>query len=310
MRAPARGGNARRPKFTGPAPPCRLVAHARAPYISAMEQKRPSLPARLLRLPPRVNMVRLQGMIAARGAGGLSDATIGPVLERAFRAGRPQAVALAINSPGGSPAQSSLIAARIRRLAEETETPVHAFVEDAAASGGYWLATAADDIHCDACSVLGSIGVIYSGFGLHELIDRNGIERRVHTAGKSKSQLDMFRPEKPEDVARLETLMGQLHEAFIAQVKDRRGDKLAGDTELFDGTFWLGAEAVKLGLADGIGHLRPVLKERYGKRVRVVGYGMRRPLLSRLGLDRAAGQMAEAALDIAEERALRARLGV
>ncbi len=274
-----------------------------------MESKRPPLVARLLRRPPRVNMVRLQGMIAARGSGTLSDATIGPVLERAFRAGRPQAVALAINSPGGSPVQSSLIAARIRRLAEETETPVHAFVEDAAASGGYWLATAADDIYCDASSVLGSIGVIYAGFGLHELITRNGIERRVHTAGKSKSQLDMFRPERPEDVARLETLMGQMHETFIAQVRDRRGAKLAGDTELFDGTFWLGAEAVRLGLADAIGHLRPVLKERYGKRVRVVGYGMRRPLLARFGLDAAAGQMAGAALDIAEERAMRARLG-
>ncbi|MCC6002670.1 MAG: S49 family peptidase [Pararhodobacter sp.] len=275
-----------------------------------MENKRPSLPARLLRLPPRVNLVRLQGMIAARASGTLSDAAVAPLLERAFRAGRPQAVALAINSPGGSPVQSSLIAARIRRLAEETRTPVHAFVEDAAASGGYWLAAAADDIHCDACSVLGSIGVIYAGFGLQELIARNGIERRVHTAGRSKSQLDMFRPEKPEDVARLETLMGQMHETFIAHVRERRGTRLSTETDLFDGTFWLGAEAVQLGLADGIGHLRPVLQARYGKRVRVVTYGMRRPLLSRLGLQQAAGQMADAAFDLAEERALRARLGV
>ncbi len=240
----------------------------------------------------------------AQGRGRLNDADLAPMLERAFRAGRPKAVALAINTPGGSPVQSSLIAARIRRLADETHTPVHAFVEDAAASGGYWLASAADDIHCDACSVVGSIGVIAASFGLHELIGRHGIERRVHTAGRSKSQLDPFRPENPEDVARLDTLLEQMHEAFIRQIKARRGDRLTTDTDLFDGRFWLGAEAARLGLVDGIGHAVPALRERYGDKVRLVPYGPRRPWLSRFGL-----ALAEDAMAAAEERALWARLG-
>ncbi|MCC5989595.1 MAG: S49 family peptidase [Pararhodobacter sp.] len=269
-----------------------------------------SLPARLFRRAPRVNLVRLQGMIAARGTNALNDAALAPVLERAFRAGRPKAVALAINSPGGSPAQSSLIAARIRALADETGVQVHAFVEDVAASGGYWLASAADDIHCDACSILGSIGVISAGFGFHELIDRHGIERRIHTAGRSKSQLDLFCPEKPEDVERLNRLLEQLHETFITEIRARRGAKLSTEAELFDGSYWLGSEAVELGLADGIGHARAVLRERYGKKVRIVPYGVRRSLMSRLGLGQAGAQMAEAALIAAEERALRARLGV
>lgn len=264
-----------------------------------------ALPARLLRRTPRVNLVRLQGMIAAQGRGRLNDAELAPVLERAFRAGKPRAVALVINSPGGSPVQSSLIAARIRRLSDETGTPVHAFVEDAAASGGYWLATAADDIHCDSCSLLGSIGVISAGFGLHEFIARHGIERRVHTAGRSKNQMDMFRPEKPEDVERLNHLMEQMHTAFIGQVRSRRGAKLDQATELFDGTFWLGAEAVRLGLADAIGHPVPVLKARYGDKVRLVPYGVRRPFLARFGM-----AVSAEAMTAADERALWARLGV
>ena len=242
-----------------------------------------ALPARLWRRPPRVNGVRLEGVIAPQGRGRLSDATLAPVLERAFRAGRPRAVALMINSPGGSAVQSALIAARIRRLAAETGIPVHAFVEDVAASGGYWLATAGDDIHCDASSVLGSIGVIYAGFGAQDLIARIGVERRVHTAGKSKSQLDLFRAENPEDVARLGRLLEQIHGNFIEQVRSRRGALLDGETELFDGDVWLGADAVRLGLADAIGHAVPVLKARYGDKVRLIGYGPRRPLLARLG---------------------------
>ncbi|MFN3954594.1 MAG: S49 family peptidase [Pararhodobacter sp.] len=263
-----------------------------------------ALPARLWRRPDRVNVVRLQGMIAPQGRGRLSDATLAPVLERAFRAGKPRAVALVINSPGGSAVQSALIAARIRRLAEETGVKVHAFVEDVAASGGYWLATAGDDIHCDASSVLGSIGVIYAGFGLQDLIARFGIERRLYTAGKSKSQLDLFCPENPEDVARMNRLLEQIHTNFIEQVRSRRGARLDTGTELFDGNVWLGAEAVRLGLADGIGHAVPVLKARYGAKVRLVGYGPRRPLLSRLG-----GGIVGEALDGLEERALWARFG-
>ena len=264
-----------------------------------------SLPARWIgRSNPRVNLVRLTGAIAAGGRGRLSDAALAPVLERAFRAGKPAAVALVINSPGGSPAQSALIGARIRRLAEETRVPVHAFVEDAAASGGYWLACAADDIHADATSVLGSIGVIAASFGAHEAIGRLGIERRVYTAGTSKSQLDPFRPENPDDIARLNDLLAQLHQVFIDHVKSRRGTRLATETDLFDGRFWLGAEAVRLGLADGLGHPVPVLKAKYGDKVRIVPYGQRRSLAARFGLD-----LADRALAALDERALWARLG-
>lgn len=264
-----------------------------------------SLPARLVGRPPRVNLIRLQGAIAADGRGRLADAPLAPLIEKAFRAGKPAAVALVINSPGGSPVQSALIAARIRRLAEEKQIPVHAFVEDAAASGGYWLATAADDIHADAASILGSIGVITGGFGAHEAIARLGIERRIHTAGRSKSQLDPFRPENPEDVARLNLLLEQMHAIFIAHVQARRGAKLNTDTDLFDGRFWLGAEAVRLGLADGLGHPVPVLKAKYGEKVRIVPFGLRRPFLARFGLS-----LADQAGAWAEERALWARLGM
>lgn len=264
-----------------------------------------ALPARIFRRPPRVNLIRLQGAIAAEGRGRLSDAALAPLIEKAFRAGRPAAVALVINSPGGSPVQSSLIAARIRRLADERRIPVHAFVEDAAASGGYWLAVAADDIHADPASILGSIGVIAGGFGAHEAIARLGIERRVHTAGRSKSQLDPFRPENPEDVARLNALLEQMHDVFICHVKARRGAKLSAETDLFDGRFWLGAEAVRLGLADGLGHPVPVLKARYGEKLRITPFGMRRPFMARFGL-----ALADQAFEAIEDRALWARLGM
>ena len=265
----------------------------------------PSLTDRLLHRAPRVNLVRLHGMIATSGRARLSDATTAPLLERAFRQGRPQAVALSINSPGGSPVQSSLIAARIRRLAEETGVKVHAFVEDVAASGGYWIAAAADEILADRVSVLGSIGVVAGGFGAPEAIARLGLERRIYTAGQNKSQLDPFRPENPEDVARLQRLLDQMHVAFIDHVRVRRGPKLADDAELFSGQFWLAEEAIALGLADGIAHPVPHLKAAYGDKVRIVSYGIRRPFLSRFGL-----ALAEDALALAEERALWARYGM
>jgi len=260
-----------------------------------------------LRRPPRVSVVRLSGMIGAGGrfAGGLNDAALAPLLERAFRRGKPAAVALAINSPGGSPVQSSLIGARIRRLAEETEVPVHAFVEDLAASGGYWLAAAADDIWVDAASVVGSIGVISAGFGFAEAIGRIGVERRVHTAGRSKSFLDPFQPEKADDVARLKALQEPIHQAFIAHVEARRGAKLARDTDLFTGDVWVGAQAVDLGLADGVAHMVPKLKALYGDKVRLVAHGPRRSLFSRLGRAAAGG-----ALEAAEERIMRAGYGL
>ncbi|WP_142082277.1 S49 family peptidase [Roseinatronobacter monicus] len=255
---------------------------------------------------PSVAVIRLQGMIATgSNPGRLNDASLAPLVEIAFRRGKPKAVALVINSPGGSPVQSALIAARIRRLADEVKIPVHAFVEDVAASGGYWLATAADDIHVDGNSIVGSIGVISAGFGLHELLNRYGVERRVYTSGKSKSQLDPFSPENPEDVARLRGLQDQVHQNFIAQVTERRGAKLVEDDSLFTGEFWLGGRAVELGLADGLGHLVPMMQNRYGEKVRFRTYGMRRPFLSRLGLSLLSDTMA-----LAEERALYARFGV
>ncbi|MBN9886901.1 S49 family peptidase [Salipiger abyssi] len=254
---------------------------------------------------PSVAIVRLQGTIGASGRSALNDAGLRPLLEKAFRRGKPDAVALEINSPGGSPVQSSLIGARIRRLSEETGVPVYAFAEDVAASGGYWIASAADEIYADESSILGSIGVISAGFGAHVFLQRQGIERRVHTAGKSKSLLDPFRPEKEEDVARLEKALGQLHDTFIAQVKTRRGDKLAADPELFTGEIWIGKAACKVGLADGVGHLVPVMKQKFGDKVRFRRYDMRRRLLPRLGV-----AMAEDALEVIEERAAYARFGL
>lgn len=260
-----------------------------------------------LKAQPRVSVIRLQGAIGAAGqfGQGLSDAALEPIIERAFRKGRPAAVALVINSPGGSPAQSSLIAARIRRLADERGIPVHAFVEDVAASGGYWLATAADDIWLDPASIVGSIGVISAGFGLDQFIGRHGIERRVHTAGKSKSFMDMFRPENPDDVARLHALLGQLHGIFKAQVVSRRGSRLSSEQDLFTGEVWIGTEAVRLGLADGVAQMVPKLKELYGDKVRVIPFTMRKPFLRRLGAEMGAGVISGV-----EERALWSRFGL
>jgi len=254
---------------------------------------------------PRVAVVRLSGTIGAGARAALSDEAVRPILENAFKRGKPAAVALVINSPGGSPVQSALIAARIRQLADEKGIPVHAFVEDVAASGGYWLATAADDIWVDYGSIVGSIGVISAGFGAHIFLSRQGFERRVYTAGKSKSMLDPFQPEKKEDVARLEDLLDQMHEGFIAQVKDRRGDKLTSERDLFTGEFWIGKRAVSLGLVDGQAHLEPKLRTLYGKDVKLLRYGRKKGLLSRFG-----ASMAEDALGAVEDRAEFARFGI
>lgn len=258
-----------------------------------------------LKSEPTVAVIRLQGVIAGSGRGALNDASLGPVIEKAFARGKPKAVALEINSPGGSPVQSSLIAARIRRLAEEKDIPVLAFVEDVAASGGYWLASAADEIYADESSIVGSIGVISAGFGAHEFLARQGVERRVYTAGKSKSMLDPFRPENPEDVARLKGLLEDLHENFKAQIRARRAGKLDADTDLFTGEVWLGQKGESLGLIDGIGHLKPVLKARFGDKVRLRRYGVRRPFLSRFG-----AQMMQDAVTTIEERAAYAQFGL
>ena len=254
--------------------------------------------------PTFVPVIRLQGSIGSGGRS-LSDAGLAPLIERAFAKGKPAAVALVINSPGGSAVQSSLIAARIRRLAEEKKVPVHAFVEDVAASGGYWLACAADDIWVDPSSIVGSVGVIFASFGFPELLARQGIERRVVTAGRSKSFADPFLPQKPEDVDRLRALQTPIHEAFIAHVKARRGARLDASADLFNADVWVGQGAVAPGLADGIGHLVPKLKQLYGDKVRFVPLGQKRSLLQRFGL-----AAMDSALATVEDRVLWARYGL
>lgn len=256
---------------------------------------------------PLVSVVRLSGTIASGGRFGssnLSDASIGSTLERAFSKGNPKAVALVINSPGGSPVQSSLIAARIRRLADEKNIPVYAFVEDVAASGGYWLATAADEIFVDVSSIVGSIGVISASFGFTGFLEKQGIERRVYTAGKDKSMLDPFRPERPADIKRLKALQQQIHDAFIAQVTERRGARLNHD-DMFTGEIWVGAKAVEVGLADGIGHIVPKMKEIFGEKTRFSVQGQKKSLLRRFG-----AEIASDALGAVEDRALWAQYGL
>jgi serine protease SohB len=274
-----------------------LVRKPQAPYFQAMRLNIP-----FLSKPALVPVLRLQGSIGTSGRG-LSDASLAPLIERAFKS-KPAAVALVINSPGGSPVQSSLIAARIRRLSVEKNVPVHAFVEDIAASGGYWLACAADQIWVDDSSILGSIGVIFSSFGFPDLMARQGVERRVITAGKSKSFADPFLPQKPEDIDRIRALQTPIHQAFIAYVKARRGARLA-DQDLFNADVWVGQEAVDLGLADGVAHPVPKLKDLYGDKVRLQPLGQKRGLLSRLGV-----HMAEDMLSSVEERVMRAHFGM
>ena len=258
-----------------------------------------------LKKPPLVPVIRLQGTIAAGARGGLSDAGLAPLIEKAFARGKPAAVALLINSPGGSPVQSSLIAARIRRLADEKGIEVHAFVEDVAASGGYWLACAADRIWVDNSSIVGSIGVIFASFGFQDLMARQGVERRVVTAGRSKSLADPFLPQKAEDVARLIALQTPIHNAFIAHVKARRGARLRADADLFNADVWVGQGSVDVGLADGVAHLVPKMKALYGDKVQLQPYGQRRSLAQRLGM-----QLTDAALSGIEDRVLWSRYGL
>ncbi|MFX0546187.1 S49 family peptidase [Roseovarius sp. S1116L3] len=266
---------------------------------STLKSRLPFLKSR-----PRVAVVRLKGTIGTSRMA-LNDEALAPILEKAFKRGKPKAVALIINSPGGSPVQSSLIAARIRRLAEGKKVPVHAFVEDVAASGGYWLAAAADDIWVDFGSIVGSIGVISAGFGAPVFLARQGIERRVHTSGKSKSTLDPFLPQKEEDVARLKDILEDLHSGFIDYVKERRGNKLADNADIFTGEFWLGRRATKLGLVDGEAHMMPKLKELYGNDVRLMRYGLKKGLFGRFG-----ATLAEDAIAAVEERSHYARFGL
>lgn len=213
-----------------------------------------------------VAVVRLDGPIGASPVGrpGLTTDAVEPILKRAFETERLKAVVVVVNSPGGSPAQSEYIAERIRQLASEKGVPVLAFCEDVAASGGYWIACAADEIFAAHTSIVGSIGVVSSGFGLADVLSRFGVERRLYTSGDNKARLDTFSPAVPEDVEWLKGLQHQLHEAFITWVRQRRGRKLnAPDDQLFSGDVWVGSNAAEVGLVDGIGVMRSVIAERY-----------------------------------------------
>src|SRR3954470_17242838 len=260
---------------------------------------------------PTVPVVRLTGVIAAGGMlgqRGLSIESVAPLLARAFGQRGAKAVALAINSPGGSPVQSALIAQRIRLLAAEKKLPVIAFVEDVAASGGYWLACAADEIVADGASIVGSIGVISAGFGFQGLIAKFGVERRVHTSGENKSMLDPFRDENPEDVERLKRLQSDIHDGFKAWVRERRGARLKGeDSLLFTGEFWTAKRGLEFGLVDSLGELRSVLQARYGAKVHLPVIAARRRLLSRFGLG--IDSIGPAMIAAVEERAHWQRFG-
>ncbi|SHG04812.1 S49 family peptidase [Bradyrhizobium erythrophlei] len=228
------------------------------------------LPARLRPGTTVVPVVRLSGLIGAVTPlrPGMSLAGVARTLERAFAIRHAKAVALVINSPGGSPVQSRQIYLRIRQLAAEKQLPVLVFVEDVAASGGYMIACAGDEIFCDPSSILGSIGVVGGSFGFQELIGKIGVERRLYTAGAHKAMLDPFLPENPDDVARLKALQREIHAIFIALVKQSRGSRLKGaDDVLFTGEYWAGETAVSLGLADQIGDLRATLRARFGEKV-------------------------------------------
>lgn len=228
------------------------------------------LPARLRRGTVVVPVVRLSGTIGAVTPlrPGMTLASLAKTLERAFAVKKAKAVAVLINSPGGSPVQSRQIYLRIRQLAVEKKLPVLVFVEDVAASGGYMIACAGDEIFCDPSSILGSIGVIGGSFGLTEMIKKVGVERRLYTAGEHKAMLDPFLPENSEDVERLKAIQREIHATFIALVKNSRGARLKGaDDFLFTGEYWAGEKSVALGLADAIGDLRSTLRARYGEKV-------------------------------------------
>ncbi|MGE5714675.1 MAG: S49 family peptidase [Betaproteobacteria bacterium] len=229
---------------------------------------------------PLVAVVQLAGIIGRIGPfqRGLSLTGLAGILERAFKREGAKAVAVVVNSPGGSPVQSALIARRIRSLAAEHGLPVYAFAEDVAASGGYWLLTAGDEIWADESSIIGSIGVVAGGFGFPEALNRLGVERRLYAAGEHKAALDPFQPEKPGEVDHLRRILEETHEAFRRQVRERRQGKLKGsEDELFSGRFWGGRAALELGLVDGLGDLRTVMREKLGDKVRLklVGDGRR-----------------------------------
>ncbi|MFQ5347336.1 MAG: S49 family peptidase [Rhodothalassiaceae bacterium] len=271
---------------------------------------------------PVVGVLRLSGPIGVTGRfrPGLSFASVAPLIHQVFGLAGLKAVALLINSPGGSPVQAALIMKRIRDLGREKDVPVIAFAEDIAASGGYMLALAADEIFAHEASIVGSIGVISASFGFPRAIEKLGIERRLHTAGESKARLDPFSPEKPEDVAWLLSLQAEIHEQFKAMVRERRGRRLKSEAPgLFSGDVWLGRRAAEMGLIDGIGDMRTVMRQRFGRRTRFRLVGRRRGLFANVlggrsafdsGAPEAGGGFAQDLLATLEARAMWQRFGL
>jgi signal peptide peptidase SppA len=265
---------------------------------------------------PIIPVIRLQGIIAADlRPGRININNVAPLLQKAFAMKAAPAVVVIINSPGGSPVQSRLIAKRIRDLADENGKRVLVFVEDAAASGGYFIAAAGDEIIADPSSIVGSIGVIYAGFGFPQAMERLGVERRVYTAGRNKSTLDPFLPAKESDIERIKANELDIHQVFIGFVKARRGQKLkADDDTLFTGEWWSGLRGLELGLVDSLGDTHQVLRERFGPDVRIRPLTQKRPFFSlpRFGIlgDAGAGGLAADALAAIEERALWSRFGL
>ena len=298
-----------------------MTEHLQQLFANARGALRPILPKRLRGLPV-VPVVRLAGLIGFSTPlkPGLTLTTVARALERAFNMRTAKAVALLINSPGGSPVQSHLIYRRIRQLAAESSRPVIAFAEDVAASGGYMIACAADEIFCDPSSIVGSIGVVGGSFGFPKLMDKLGVERRLYTSGEHKAMLDPFLPENPQDVERLKALQRDIHEEFIELVKRSRGTRLKGpEKTLFSGEYWTGGKAIELGLADGIGDLRATLRARFGDDVITPLVAPARGWFGRVqpgvapsditGLPRAA-DFAEEIISALEARALWARYGL
>jgi serine protease SohB len=284
----------------------------------ALVALQPLIPQRFRRDRPVVPVVRLAGVIGFSTPlrPGLTLASLARTLDRAFAIGHACAVALVINSPGGSPVQSHLIFRRIRELAEEKKRHVIAFVEDAGASGGYMIACAADEIVADPLSVVGSIGVVGGTFGFDKLIAKIGIERRLYTSGEHKAMLDPFLPENPDDVERLKKLQREIHDDFIALVKSRRGAKLTGpEKDLFSGEYWTGKRALELGLVDAVGDLRGVLRERFGDKVVTPLISAERGLFGRRVLGVAGHALtpagiADETISALEARAIWARYGL
>jgi len=247
--------------------------------------------------PPTVPLLRFSGVIApgARLRRGLSLEAVSKPIAEAFSVHGAKAVAVVVNSPGGSPVQSRLIHDRLRALSSEKKLPVFAFAEDVAASGGYMLALAGDEIYADESSIVGSIGVISAGFGFPELLKKIGVERRIYAVGDNKSILDPFEPERADDVTRLKSIQARIHDSFVDLVKQRRGARIAAaDEDLFDGAFWTGARALELGLVDGLSEPRRFFRDRFGEDVKIkeIGRGGRSPLARLAGA--AAGRPCDA----------------